>query len=134
MLDTPRPGRITLQKVGVAAPPAPLDLEVTAFDDNSVTLSWTAPPVTGITDYRVQVKRSDSSIWTTFSDGVGTSTGAVVTGLLPGTSYDFRVATVTTVRGPYTAPVTQVTSGTLERDGLFVYLYGNLFGKLFGRN
>lgn len=61
-----------------------------------VALSWSAPSHTGgssITDYVVEYKPSGGS-WTTFNEGVSSSTGATVTGLTNGTSYTFRVSSV----------------------------------------
>jgi prepilin-type N-terminal cleavage/methylation domain-containing protein len=61
-----------------------------------VTLTWGAPEPEGddvIIDYEIGV--NDGSAWTLFDDGVGTTTGATVTGLSAGTDYSFRVRAVT---------------------------------------
>ncbi len=62
-----------------------------------VTLSWSAPSSNGgapITDYVVQFRQVGTASWTTVTDGVRTTTGAVVTGLDNGKRYEFRVAAV----------------------------------------
>ena len=71
---------------------------VTATPGNGqVALSWTAPTATGgaaITDYLVQYSTDNGTSWTTFDDGVSTTTTATVTGLTNGTPHLFRVAAV----------------------------------------
>ncbi|NDB07431.1 MAG: hypothetical protein EBX97_01830, partial [Actinobacteria bacterium] len=65
--------------------------------NGQVTVSWTAPASNGgasITDYVVQYSSDAGSTWTTFSDGVSTSTSAIVTGLTAGIAYKFRVSAV----------------------------------------
>ena len=67
----------------------------TVSTTSSGELSWTAPTAgeSDITDYTIQYSTDDSN-WTTFDDGVTTSTTATVTGLTSGTTYYFRVAAV----------------------------------------
>jgi len=67
----------------------------TVSTTSSGELSWTAPTAgeSDITDYTIQYSTDDSN-WTTFDDGVSTSTTATVTGLTSGTTYYFRVAAV----------------------------------------
>ena len=73
----------------------------------SATLTWTAPSSTGgtaITDYQVEYKLSEDPSWTTFVDGVASTTGATITGLSSGSSYDFRVSALNGIgAGPYTS-------------------------------
>lgn len=60
-----------------------------------VSLSWQAPATTNgspITDYVVQYRKAGTATWRTFSDGVKTTRTAVVTGLVTGSAYEFRVA------------------------------------------
>jgi hypothetical protein len=73
------------------APTTPL----AAPGDGRVRLTWRAPGNSGdaaITDYVVQFSSNRGRSWTTFDDGVRSSTGASVTGLTNGRSYVFRVA------------------------------------------
>ena len=67
--------------------------------NNQVALTWSAPSsngdAPGITDYLVKYKASGDSTWTTFADGVKTTTGATVNGLNNGTTYTFNVIPVT---------------------------------------
>ena len=92
---------------------------VTGTDGNAqVVVSWTAPTSNGgaaISDYAIQYSSNSGSTWTTFTDGVSTSTSATVTGLTNGTDYIFRVAAINTwgtgsyssssaTRNPFTTP------------------------------
>jgi hypothetical protein len=99
--------------------------------NNQVTLTWSAPAsngdAPGITDYIVKYKASGDSAWTTFADGVKFTTGAVVTGLVNGTSYTFTVSPVTTYGEgaqntsssymPATAPGAPTSLSALGGDG-----------------
>jgi chitodextrinase len=63
-----------------------------------------------VTDYVIQYKVTGASSWSTFTDGVGASTAATVTGLTPVTSYQFQVSAVTSAgSSEYSAPVTTTT-------------------------
>lgn len=77
------------------APDAPTNLNALA-ENAQVDLSWIQPNHnngSSITDYIVQYKlASEPTTWTTFTDGVSTSTSAAVTGLTNGLSYNFRVS------------------------------------------
>ncbi len=62
--------------------------------EGKVFLSWTAAGGT-LTDYKIEYKLSSDSTWTTFNDGVSSTTASTtVTGLTNGSSYDFRVTTL----------------------------------------
>jgi hypothetical protein len=77
-------------------PGIPLSLSATGAN-TQVTLSWSAPANNGgesLTDYLVQYRVNGDPTWITFSDGTSATTGAVVTGLTNGTTYNFRVAAV----------------------------------------
>jgi hypothetical protein len=79
--------------------------------DSKVSLTWTAPAGSGseITDYVTQYSSNYGSTWTTFDDGVSTTTSVVVTGLTNHQDYRFRVAAVNTIgTGPFT------TTGVIE--------------------
>ncbi len=76
-----------------AAPSAPRVLAGVA-GTKKVSLSWSAPSASNgasITDYVIQYRKSGSSTWLTFNDGVKTSRSATVTGLSSGSTYQFRV-------------------------------------------
>lgn len=69
-------------------------------------LSWDAMPVT--TGYIVQYKENADSTWIAFSTPTGTA--ETVTGLDPGTSYDYRVAATNAAgTGTYSATTTAST-------------------------
>jgi hypothetical protein len=69
-----------------------------------VKLSWTAPASTGgspVTDYVIQ-RSTDGVKWTTITDGVSTARTYLVTRLINGTPYRFRVAARNPVgQGPW---------------------------------
>lgn len=74
-------------------PGQPTGLTTGTPTTTAMPLTWTAP-VGGavLTDYVVQHSPAGAGTWTTFSDGTSTATSTTVTGLTPGTSYDFRVS------------------------------------------
>ena len=78
-------------------PDAPTSLTATP-SNTQMALSWTAPVNNGgaaITDYLVEYKlATEPTTWTTFNDGVSTSTSALVTSLTNGLSYNFRVSAI----------------------------------------
>jgi Trypsin/Fibronectin type III domain len=87
-------------------PGRPTGLSATLRDDGtSVSLSWTAPvaasralPVLGVTDYVVEISDDNGATWATASGEVRrASTGQIVGGLIPGSSYKFRVGSVNNV-------------------------------------
>jgi DNA-binding beta-propeller fold protein YncE len=84
-------------------PGIPAELAATP-GNGQIALSWTAPTDNGgkpVTDYQIQYKPTSEDAWTTYADGVSTNTNGVVTGLVDGTSYDFRVNAVNSI-GPGT--------------------------------
>ena len=79
-----------------ATVPPPTNVKATAGDSRA-GLTWTAPPSaegTAIADYVVQYSSDNGLSWTTFVDGVSTSTTATVKGLQNGTGYRLRVSAV----------------------------------------
>ena len=91
----------------VASPPAtpfglasiPLNVQVNVQGGQAV-VTWLEPSSNGgaaIVDYLVQSSTNGGRTWTTFADGVSSTTRATVPGLNNGTSYSFRVAAVTTL-------------------------------------
>ncbi|NDG27630.1 MAG: BspA family leucine-rich repeat surface protein, partial [Proteobacteria bacterium] len=99
-------------KSTVLTPSAPTELEG-AVGDTEVLLSWTAPSRTGvgsITDYVIRYSSNSGSSWTTFTDGISSSTSATVTGLTNGTAYIFQVAATNAAgTGSYSASSASVT-------------------------
>lgn len=97
--------------VPMTVPGAPTALVATK-GNTQVSLSWTAPTVTGgsaISDYSVQFSTDNGVSWTTFIHDPSTTTAIVVTGLTNGKSYVFRVAAVNAKGiGTYTAKTAAV--------------------------
>ncbi len=105
-------------------PGAPSGLQVTA-GDGQVALTWIAPVDNGgaaITDYQIEYQATVGGAWTVFADGVSVNAGGMVTDLVNGTSYDFRVFAINSVgmgsasnivtSTPMAAPTSTPTVGT----------------------
>jgi hypothetical protein len=110
------PGGQSWVGVPPVAPAAPTNLTRSA-GNGQVTLTWTAPTNTGnalLTNYTIQFSTNGGTTWTTINrPGVSTSTTAIITGLVNGTAYVFRVAAVNVIgAGVYTAATTAVTPVT----------------------
>ena len=81
----------------------------------SATINWSVPTSDGgsaLTDYVIEFSVLDSGTWTTFADGTSTATSAVVTGLIAGSSYQFRV-TAKNIIGSSIASFSSPTVATL---------------------
>ena len=80
---------------------------------SSVPLTWSAPSTSNggtITDYKIQYRRTGATVWKTYAHIAKATTGATVTGLSRGRSYQFRVAAHTAQgNSSYTAPVSRTT-------------------------
>jgi hypothetical protein len=64
----------------------------------TMELTWNAPTTTNggeLLDYIVKYRRTGTSTWIVFNDGVTTVTGVTISGLTRGTSYEFAVAAKT---------------------------------------
>jgi len=104
----------------------PTSLNIGTWDEE-LLVSWVAPTDDGgsdIVDYVVEYTSSGANSWTTFDDGTGTSTSAVVDGLTNGTQYQFRVSAkngVGTSDPSATAagmPISLAVTGTDETSGI----------------
>ncbi|MAZ48372.1 MAG: hypothetical protein CME65_07405 [Halobacteriovoraceae bacterium] len=73
--------------------PTVADLSVPTTLSDSADLDWNLKDPGGYTidDYIINYRVKGSSTWLVFSDGVSLATAAVVDGLLPSTTYEFRV-------------------------------------------
>ena len=113
----PSPTTSTTMPPSTTIPPAPTtpgevnSLSATGGASNAFVV-WSAPTNNGrsaILDYRVEFRLGVNGAWTTFQDGVLTTTAVVVNGLTDGSQYYFRVAAINSVgAGPaaLTPPVT----------------------------
>ena len=79
-------------------PDTPTSLTASNRNNAASTVSWAAPANNGypITDYLIEYS-TDGNTWTTFADGVSTTTSVTVTGLANDTAYTFRVSAVNAV-------------------------------------
>jgi hypothetical protein len=96
-------GRIRSTIQWITNPSAPGSFTSTAVTDSSVSFSWTAPGDDGgraITGYRILYKTSAATSWTA-SGKLSTATTATISGLLPGTAYNFLVAATNNVTDGY---------------------------------
>lgn len=76
-----------------SVPGAPENLLVTT-GDGWLAATWQPPTSSGssaITDYVVAYKLASSATWTTYSDGVSTTTSVTIPGLANGSLYDIRI-------------------------------------------
>lgn len=64
-------------------------LNVTSLNTTGATLNWTA--VSGAGSYSIRYKASSASTWTTVTS---TTASKAITGLTPGTAYEFKVQTI----------------------------------------
>jgi hypothetical protein len=81
-------------------PAAPTSLAAGSVAQRTASLSWRAPTDTGgspITNYLVEYSTNAGESWTTVVRSISTSTRTNLTGLTPGTSYRFRVSSVTAI-------------------------------------
>lgn len=94
-------------------PSAPPSIIVGTVTSTTIPLSWGTPASDGgsaITDYVIQYSLNNSS-WTTFTDGVSTTSSTVITGLTAQTFYYLRVAAVSDVgTGAYATTTTTTAS------------------------
>ena len=97
--------------VTLAAPGAPGRPEIGTRTSSSIRIAWTAAADNGsaLTNYLVQY-RAGAGPWTTFSRSRSTTLSAVVTGLVKGASYTFRVSAVSAAG---TGPASAISAAVL---------------------
>jgi hypothetical protein len=81
----------------VAQPGIVTSLTATPAVGSSLELSWVKPESDGglvISDYIIEYKLTSSTNWSTHLDGVSLTTSTKILDLLPGSSYNVRVASV----------------------------------------
>jgi hypothetical protein len=108
-------------KSTAVAPGQVTGLSVTGMNKQAL-LNWDTPTSNGyavISDYTIEYKLSSSDNWSTFSDGTSQNTKAVVTGLINGSAYDFRVSAVNSF-GAGTASTTVSTTPDVISNLAFV--------------
>ena len=82
-------------------PGSPAGLAATAVSSSQINLSWTAPSNNGgsaITGYRIDRSSDNGSTWSTIASNTGnTNTSYSDFGLLPDTTYTYRVSAINSV-------------------------------------
>jgi len=70
--------------------------QVTSYTDSTASLTWTAPLSNGaaISDYIIEYSPDGGISWITFSHVASSATSNIVTNLIRGTTYKFRVGAV----------------------------------------
>lgn len=114
--------RISGEMVHRSIPSAPGTPTATNISASTLTLNWTIPSDDGIQSsgssaanikgYRVNYKKSSSSVWQVLVGNTGSNTTTYsVTGLEPNTSYDFQVAALNQVTDVWSGGIyTSITS------------------------
>jgi subtilisin family serine protease len=86
---------ISFLNVQTGVPTEPRSLAAGSSTTTTVPLTWMQPSTLNlatILDYLVQYRVTGMSNWSTFAHTATATTGQTVSGLMPGTSYDFQVA------------------------------------------
>ncbi len=88
--------QITREILKATSTPTVSNLSVPSTLPNSASLAWDLNGSTGfvINDYLIDYRTQGSSTWLRFNDGISVSRSTTINTLLPGTSYEFRVAVV----------------------------------------
>jgi uncharacterized protein YjdB len=101
LINTPKPGTLTLQATGLTSGVNSTTVSVTIlepvmtfantdFDDTTASFSW--PALNGASAVSLQQQKNGDANWTTATcDITPASTATTVTGLEPGTVYQFRL-------------------------------------------
>ncbi len=111
------------------APDAPTAVGAVGGDAQA-SISWSAPGFNGgtdITDYAIEYKlSSEPTIWSTFADGVSIATTGIVTGLVNGSAYDFRISAINLIgQGVASSTVTATPISVPEAPTDVLAIRGN---------
>ena len=101
-------------------PSKPKELIVTKVTESEVTLSWKGPipPDSSISEYEVQYRKSGEDHSKTRHSS---TCQCEVTGLIPATRYEFRVAPINSAGcGPFTEFVSQSTKRKFSINFIFI--------------
>jgi predicted secreted protein with PEFG-CTERM motif len=83
-----------------ALPDPPTGLNATMISQNTVKLSWIMPSNNGkvpITGFKVETKTGPSGTWSLITSNIGVQTSFVKSGLQTGTSYFYRVSSISSI-------------------------------------
>ena len=91
------------------APPIPLGLKVNSVNDKQVTLGWTAVSAADLAGYNIEYEVNASGAWIKVGP-LGKVTTTTITGLVNGTSYNFKISAFDTSgnHSEYSIPVTAI--------------------------
>ena len=121
-------------KATAVAPGQVIGLSATGMNKQAL-LNWDAPASNGyavISDYKIEYKLSSADTWSIFSDGSSQNTKTIVTGLINGSTYNFRVSAVNSY-GAGTASAT--ANATVDAiDDLVVVITGESNSGGIGAN
>ena len=105
----PGPSSAPIEATPLGEPANPAGFHAAAgVGSGRIRLTWSTPASTGgsaVSDYVIQ-RSTDGTTWTTVREGVSTARSSIVTGLVNGTQYRFRIAAVNAIgQGPWSSQV-----------------------------
>lgn len=116
----------------VPPPPATVPDAPTAVvglgGNQSITLNWTVPVNNGgrqITNYTIEYSDDDGNTWVIFERPISTEQSAIITGLVNGISYKFRVSAINEVGSGPVSEVSAFISPTSDAPGQPLNLIAN---------
>lgn len=83
-----------------ALPDPPSSLNATMISENTVKISWIMPSNNGklpITGFKIESKTGSSGTWITVTSNIGVQTSFVKSGLQAGTTYFYRVSSISSI-------------------------------------
>lgn len=115
----------TVSVIGYNSPPPPPNLDAITVSSSQINLSWTVPPnINGdsIVGYKIERSIDKGTTWLTIvNDTKSNSTAYNDTGLLPGTTYTYRVSGMDDWRtGQASDDASATTQGPSANSGIMI--------------